>query len=936
MGMGWPRRQPRLVVELRVHGTNGTPPDKMLEESDPKQVAGDDQGRIFRRTEPFGARTKSFRQAEAYHWGRYTSEGASKALWLLMIPFALINVARYTQLMGQERTWREKTHEVWLRLLGLLLTGMLIQAACYICWNIMAQQYSSQLAATDFFLLREFGEIPDGWRYGLASLPPLGIISLLWFFGKQSLKYNSRGPMRRFDRKRNNGDIGDLGFWRGYQSIVQRIAHLWFAISVYGICALLQLGPMDKSATPWLILGHALTAGLLILGILISVLYVIIDPSPKSHVEVAKPEGEEVEPREIEVKADALIRFGVCSTLVVALGSAFILSTDARNSKDSENITTSYDRMAEIFSGSAAVLLFFVFIMCFVQRSIDPGRQLRGKGAPVPKSHRPFWAGFGPWIIASLAVVIGFGFAAAVSFLVAHGVGAPVDSWVSRVTNDPDERAFGESDAPEPNVETCPCDAAGAADIVIPDTYWAYALLWGVLAVIVVALVFPILIHAMRRKQVVWLWVLALAVTLLPMLKHKEFGVWKFAAIALLIGVALSALALKLPRHDFMNKAANDYPDQSGNNITRVNQNAVARNWQIISMRYKYHHVLGTFAGAGGLLVILSGIFLVADVFRGPEPETVLHRFEHDVIFEATQLGAIVLTFLMAALITLGLSLRKNVGVRRQVGILWDLASFWPRMGHPLVPRPYGERAVVAVSERAVQLATTSALFPGSRHKSDVVILSGHSQGSYICLAACAVIHRQSTDDRIGPLAFGKSETTEKAEEESDPWFNRKRTAEAIDKMALLTYGSQMKFIYARLFPRYFGYKRQHEIFNDCLKGRWRNIYRWTDPLGGPVLSWSAPSDDSGPGPLSNLRECMDSDLRGRPAVPTRLDARAGNREGNHYYWKTGPDIRMRDPETIIETPFRPMTPPEGHSSYPGSPVFEKVVEELIGLFRAR
>src|SRR5215218_5836957 len=40
------------VIELRVHGVSGTPPEQMLDEPFPRQVAGDDVGRFFRRARP--------------------------------------------------------------------------------------------------------------------------------------------------------------------------------------------------------------------------------------------------------------------------------------------------------------------------------------------------------------------------------------------------------------------------------------------------------------------------------------------------------------------------------------------------------------------------------------------------------------------------------------------------------------------------------------------------------------------------------------------------------------------------------------------------------------------------------------------------------------------------------------------------------------------
>ena len=60
------------TIELRVHGVSGTPPEAMLDEPYPRQVAGDDVGRFFRRSEPISVDGFPDRDVEAYHWGRFT------------------------------------------------------------------------------------------------------------------------------------------------------------------------------------------------------------------------------------------------------------------------------------------------------------------------------------------------------------------------------------------------------------------------------------------------------------------------------------------------------------------------------------------------------------------------------------------------------------------------------------------------------------------------------------------------------------------------------------------------------------------------------------------------------------------------------------------------------------------------------------------------
>jgi hypothetical protein len=80
------------VTEIRVHGVSGTPPEDLLQIQPLRQVDGDDTARFLRRSQ---ARQEP-PVREAFHWGSMTSGSVSKALWLLLAPFGVLNLARYT------------------------------------------------------------------------------------------------------------------------------------------------------------------------------------------------------------------------------------------------------------------------------------------------------------------------------------------------------------------------------------------------------------------------------------------------------------------------------------------------------------------------------------------------------------------------------------------------------------------------------------------------------------------------------------------------------------------------------------------------------------------------------------------------------------------------------------------------------------------------
>ena len=162
--------------------------------------------------------------------------------------------------------------------------------------------------------------------------------------------------------------------------------------------------------------------------------------------------------------------------------------------------------------------------------------------------------------------------------------------------------------------------------------------------------------------------------------------------------------------------------------------------------------------------------------------------------------GTIILVSMSTILVFLWREGRRT-GVRRQVGMIWDVLTFWPRRTHPWAIRPYSERAVPELQERLCH----------HLGRDRYVIVSAHSQGTVLAVAALA---------QLLPI-----EST------------------ATGRIALVTYGSPVAQLYQRFFPAYF-----HQSLTLDLHGRlcdgavsadmaWRNFFRATDYVGKALFT---------------------------------------------------------------------------------------------------
>jgi hypothetical protein len=242
--------------------------------------------------------------------------------------------------------------------------------------------------------------------------------------------------------------------------------------------------------------------------------------------------------------------------------------------------------------------------------------------------------------------------------------------------------------------------------------------------------------------------------------------------------------------------------------------------------------------------------------------------------------GEWLIGILVATLVVLGALAYRVPRTRKAVGILWDLGSFWPRDVHPLAPPCYAERAVPELGRRLVEHVDMVARQPadadGASAPSGLVVLAGHSQGTVISMAAL-----------LGP---GR---------------------QAAERTALLTFGTVLRRVYARLFPLYFSTgafeavarrlgqpdlpATGQQVTDQPVTGkqsadlspptdpwgvvdaglfsselRWRNLWRRSDYIGGRM---GDPLADSVPAPRAAGQVQLDVEFTDPQFLPGRGDS---------------------------------------------------------------
>lgn len=736
------------LVELRIHGVSGTPKTAMLEYADTIMVAGDDTAGFHRRrswhaygpAEAGGRVGRVRRHLEAYSWGGLTSGRASRAAWLVLLPFALVNVASWAipaaagapgdaDRPSSAAPWRGGRRRALLasiRLLALSMTVGFIVAIAGVGMDLVGWQCggSQACSAGRRNWLRGWmpwlGERAPAVRIVFGALLPLATLAVLWALGRRSYqRYEAANPVLPADTgpyiAGQQTPFALRGLWQQKVSI-SRLRALHVAAPVATVAALIAYAGVQRSDGVSVDLVALVIALLLVLASFVAVLLPKLTDLGReldSHLSAGHfTAGSRV---------PDLIRNASFAALLFAVVAAVIGAEEVPSRATLPGYGAALWGIALVQFGA----LLLITVLTGLARTGQP------------QNPKPFLRGWSTPVFAAVGLAVGTLFTNGLLFKAADLLATP------------------------PGQTT-----AGTVSYVFT-------------------------LHALYLWTA---WIVGIGAILAAV---GTAGFLLFIAGRRLLGLQLTP------------NRAQAYPglDASVRSDYLLPTGADARVREVTRARYDAELVeraptaLAVTALAGALVGVLATVLTLA----GGRPS---EQFLARQLFAARWLrslgldqlsatngavvgfGNVVIGLLMLALVGIGIRAYRSDTLRRSVGTLWDLGTFWPRSAHPLAPPCYCERTVPQLSTRLSGLIA----------QGQPVLLSAHSQGTIIAAAALFQCD-----------------------------------AETVDHVALLTHGSPLRRLYARAFPAYFCDGTFEMLRSRLTQGdsvRWRNCWRKTDYLG--------------------------------------------------------------------------------------------------------
>jgi hypothetical protein len=796
-------------VELRVHGVSGTPPEEHLAHPLVAQTDGGGASRFFSAVDADGAVLpgKDGQLLEAYHWGRYTSGTAWQALWLLLVPFGMINAAQFMLPAPATRPRRsvnaQAVASALLRLLALLLTLLLVFSVGLTLMDLMARRWAPGAA--------QFASWDPAAVLVLMTVATAAVVGGLWLLGRITAteapritggKSSEEARLRATER---GTPLADPYFYQG-TSDSPTLSRLHLAAGLLLVAAMARW--VREQEDDGVLLWTALAL------LLVVALVVVLLGDPESLAVAALDEAGE----RWRARWHGFVSRGswvACAAALAMLVAALCLMPGFTPPRAAtrRGPVEGYELISVVLLlvgivGVSALLLVNWRIVATTPATTPP--------ADDPAWYfRPYARGWACSAVAALSVFIGVGLAASLPTAV---------SSLLRLS---------------------------ASKVGVTPMLDRVSYAWGLTFFVLLAIA---------------LWLLADFVSRKARLAARARAMFAGAA-----PVDAGGYAVPPWRPDAASTVAGLWIGRLKNRIAPITL---------------------TFVGAG-VAMSLAILYELHPAWSDPREWRPRHAWgwfdelsagRDKVSLSPTESSFSNITMVGGAWLLLGLAsllvylARRGFtqdSSRRGVNVIWDVISFWPHAVHPFVPKPYSQHTVMHLGKRIAQhLATRPP------HGRDVIV-SAHSQGSLIAFAA---LHLLGEEQR--------------------------------QRVAFLTYGSQLRQIFPRAFPAYVSY-RSLALLHRELRGGWINLYRETDPLAGPVLSWNHLGE--GPGRATSCR-FVDG---------TAVEARDTYVQGSGVRC-SGDDWRLLDPAPVTdEAQYGPSTRLFGHTGYWVDPAYRVALLQL-------
>ncbi|MEU2775858.1 hypothetical protein ABZ646_23735 [Streptomyces sp. NPDC007162] len=252
----------------------------MLDDPRTVRIAGDDTAAVFRRADDVDAESRPADHRdrpvpEAYVWCNLTSGNASRALWLLLLPFMVVNLAHWMRPATRNRPRTVRFYGLLVRLAGLTLTVLFVAAACEVALDLAAWQCAGVTACARrhswLGFLSPAGAHGGWWsgpgrRLALAALVPTALTGLLWYLSRRTWSaYESTRPMA-VDPEPGHTSLAGPGFWYGRRLVARlRTAHTAAGLLTVAAAVLAPAAAFDRrpgGAAVLDMLGRLLTGAL--------------------------------------------------------------------------------------------------------------------------------------------------------------------------------------------------------------------------------------------------------------------------------------------------------------------------------------------------------------------------------------------------------------------------------------------------------------------------------------------------------------------------------------------------------------------------------------------------------------------------------------------------------------------------------------------------